>query len=152
MTSQTGLPDSLFTQNRQRVRECHPLLRGETNFTHNTSPITAHVKLWGHLVRLNSQRLSENQNSYLLEGPKRQYTAASIKKRGSLNLLLCSFHNNLAHSWRGHCIATSTYGKRTAHQSFIQSLTLSAIYWNFKSRKAVRFNFLLWSRVKTIDK
>ena len=64
MTSQTGLPDSLLFQDRQRGRGSHPLLCGETNYTHNTSPTTARVKLWGHLVTLNSQRLSENQNSF----------------------------------------------------------------------------------------
>ena len=71
MTSQTGLPDSLLFQDRQRGRGSHPLLCGETNYSHNTSPTTARVKLWGHLVTLDSQRLSENQNSFPSWGANR---------------------------------------------------------------------------------
>ena len=63
-TPHTGLPDSLLFQDRQRGRGSHPLLCGETNYTHSTSPTTARVKLWGNLVTLNSQTLSENQNSF----------------------------------------------------------------------------------------
>ena len=40
----------------------------ETNCTHNTPPSTARVKLWGHLVTLDLQRLSENQNSFPSRG------------------------------------------------------------------------------------